>query len=92
MKKYFLLPAAMLFSFSVIAQDTEEFQPEGDLEDVTSEMLIKASTDVIELAVEDCRYWAVNDGLESAELASYLLNCVNEVLLYQGFQPVSSVN
>lgn len=91
MMKNILFVAVIFFATPVISQDGEESQPVDDFASVDSGMLLEATSDVVELAREDCRYWALNEDIEGSEMNSYLLKCVNELLQYQGFRPVSSV-
>ena len=92
MKKLVVFCGAIILSVSVIAQEAEDFNVDEYLTQSDSESSLNASKQVIQVAAETCRSWAKDDEVEEIELASYLLNCVNEELTYQGYSPITSIN
>lgn len=92
MKKLAVFCGAIILSASVFAQEAEDFNFDDYSSQPDSESLVKAPEEVIKAATETCRSWAKSDEIEEAELASYLLNCVNEELKYQGYSPVTSID
>ena len=92
MKKLAVFCGSIILSALVLAQETEDFTVDDYSTDPNVESLLKASEEAIEAVTESCRSWATDDEIEEAELASYLLNCVNEELLYQGYSPVTSID
>jgi len=91
-KKYLIFGVTIFLSFSVLAQELEEFQYEEDSTPIEQESLIKAPENVVKAATEQCQSWAKEDEVEEAELAAYLLDCVNEQLLDQGYKAVSTIS
>lgn len=89
MKKIIVVTwAMMLLSASVVAQQPAENEPK----ELESAVLTEAPQETVKSMTEMCRSWAKQDGIEDAELSSYLLNCVNDELQSQGYQPVSGID
>ncbi|MCD8475430.1 MAG: hypothetical protein LRY40_01535 [Shewanella fodinae] len=66
----------MLVSFSVMAED---------------EPLPQASVADIKELIQVCRQMATEDEVSKAELADYLLDCVNDQLNEMGYQRIESL-
>lgn len=81
--KKFVFASALLLSLSAFAQPpTDTDQPKQEA----------APADIISNAKEMCTAWAKDDGIEQEQLNEYLLNCVNNELSYDNYQPVDSLN
>ena len=92
MKKLAVFCGVIILSTLVLAQESEDFNFDDYSTEPNVESQVKAPQEAIKAATETCRSWAKDDEIEEAELASYLLNCVNEELKYQGYSPVASID
>lgn len=92
MKKLAVFCGAIILSTSISAQEVEDSNVDHYSNQTDSESLVNAPEEAIKAVTETCRSWAKGDEVEEAELASYLLNCVNEELQYQGYTPVTSID
>ena len=81
-----MLPALVL-THAMAESDLDDYANRPD-----SASLVKAPDEVIKSAADTCRSWAKDDQIEQAELAAYLLICVNEELNYQGYSSVTSID
>ena len=88
MKKFIAVMGTLLLSVSAIANEPDPLQLEGNL----NQPLVEASEETVKAVTETCRSWAKEDSIQDSELASYLLDCVNDELQGQGYLPVSSLH
>ena len=87
MKKLVIVMGALLFSGLVVASEPEPLQLEGEL----NQTLPVAPEETVRSATDTCNSWAKSESISDDELPSYLLECVNDELQGQGYQPVSNV-
>ena len=88
MKKFIAVMGTLLLSVSAIANEPDPLQLEGNL----NQPLVEAAEETVKAVTETCRSWAKEDGVEDTELASYLIDCVNDELQKEGFLPVSTLH
>jgi len=77
MKKSVLVMLFTVFSISSQANDDVE--------------LTEASASYIQMVIEACKEYAVEDGIDTTDLSGYLLNCVNDDLEENDFKPLTSL-
>jgi hypothetical protein len=88
MKKFIVVTSSLLLSISAIANESERLK----LEDGLNQTSIVAPQETVKAVTETCQSWAKEVGVERTELASYLLDCVNDELQERGFLPVSKIS
>ena len=81
MQKNILLAVAVSLSVFGFAQEYQE----GEGEQHSGQ----APQEVINLAFEACETWAVADDIPEPELQEYLRSCVDDELVYHGYQPLT---
>jgi hypothetical protein len=84
MKKIFFLTMALLASVNTAAQAVKD----SSLETTLSE----APQEIVQVAIEQCKGWAKEDGISETDLSAYLLSCVNQELEVQDFLPVEALD
>ena len=77
MQKKVLVMLFIIFSISSQANDDVE--------------LTEAPESYIQMVLETCKEYAVEDQIETAELNSYLLDCINDDLVENYFKPLTSL-
>ena len=92
MNRWAVFCGAIILSASVLAQESDASNYDDYSNQPNTESLVAAPQEAVKAATETCRSWAKEDGIDEAELASYLLDCVNEDLQYQGYSPVTSID
>jgi hypothetical protein len=91
MKKIFSFLIVMFLSYSLIAQEDEGFHFDDDASSEMAELL-EATDSVVDAATQTCRSLVESLDAKDDEKVSFLLNCVNEELHYEGYLPIFSLD